>query len=95
MSRMPELNQSITDYLRSKDGTLGDDYAYDGSNPELEEYILLKQCVAEVIESLEGVVKDLNQTQMRGVTSDHVKVLAWQSKETVADIVKQLKKLTD
>lgn len=95
MSRMSDLQQSITDYLRSKDGTLGDDYAYDGSNPELEEYLLLKQCVGEAIDLLETVIKDLNQTQMRGVNSDHVKVLAWQSKETVADTVKQLKKLID
>lgn len=92
---MKDLQISITEYLRNKDDSVGNNYAYDGSNPELEEYILLKQCVEEAIDLLETVVKDLNQTQMRGVTFDHVKVLAWQSKETVADTVKQLKKLTN
>ena len=61
-----------------------------GSLSDPEQHILLQQCMGKIALDLEAIKSQLEFSLKRGVIADHARLIVWQAKEHIENMLENL-----
>ena len=64
-----------------------------GSLSDPEQRILLEQCMSKIALDLETIKAQLEFSLKRGVVADHSRLIVWQAKENIDNMIDQLNEM--
>ena len=81
----------ITDLLTQSDRALDE---VRGALSDPEQRVLLEQCLSKIILDLDAIKSNLEFACQRGVIVEHTRLLVWQSKEAIEQLIDKLEQVT-
>lgn len=64
-----------------------------GSLSDPEQQLLLEQCISKIVLDLEAIKSQLEFASKRGVIAEHSRVVVWQAKEHIENMLDTLNKM--
>lgn len=64
-----------------------------GSLSDPEQHVLLEQCMGKIALDLEAIKSQLEFALKRGVIADHSRLLVWQAKENIDNMIDKLNEM--
>ena len=64
-----------------------------GSLSDPEQHLLLEQCMGKIALDLEAIKSQLEFSLKRGVVADHSRLLVWQAKENIDNMIDKLNEM--
>jgi hypothetical protein len=64
-----------------------------GSLSDPEQHLLLQQCMSKIALDLETIKSQLEFSLKRGVVTDHSRLIVWQAKEHIENMLDNLNKM--
>ena len=64
-----------------------------GSLSDPEQHLLLEQCMRKIALDLESIKSQLEFSLKRGVVTDHSRLIVWQAKEHIENMLDNLNKM--
>jgi hypothetical protein len=61
-----------------------------GSLSDPEQHILLQQCMGKIALDLEAIKSQLEFSLKRGIVADHARLIVWQAKEHIENMLENL-----
>jgi hypothetical protein len=66
-----------------------------GSLSDPEQHLLLQQCMSKIALDLDAIKSQLEFSLKRGVVADHSRLLVWQAKENIENMLDKINQLGD
>ena len=64
-----------------------------GSLSDPEQHLLLQQCMSKIALDLDAIKSQLEFSLKRGVVADHSRLLVWQAKENIENMLDKINQL--
>jgi|APFre7841882654_1041346.scaffolds.fasta_scaffold315677_1 hypothetical protein len=81
------LELGITNISNESDDALDE---LSGSLSDPEQHLLLEQCMSKIALDLEAIKSQLEFALKRGVIADHSRLIVWQAKENIENMLDRL-----